>query len=151
MIIIGIDPDSNKSGYSEYLNGTLTDLRSLSLIDIYEMFSFIDSIGENPELHIEDVNGISSNAFSYNKKDSIPVKLKKAEHVGKCKQAQIEIERIAEHFNIKVVRHAVSKQWKDQPGKKEFERVTGWTGRSNKDTRSAAYFGILGVMAHAKK
>ena len=151
MIIIGIDPDSNKSGYAQYLNGEIKGLHPLSLVGIHEMFRFIDSSGENAELHIEDVNGISSNAFSYNKKDPIPVKLKKAEHVGKCKQAQIEIERIAEHFNIKIVRHAVSKQWKDQAGKKEFERVTGWTRRSNEDTRSAAFFGMLGVMAHAKK
>ena len=28
--------------------------------------------------------------------------------------------------------------------KKQFEKVTGWTGRSNEDTRSAAYFGWLG-------
>ena len=150
MIIIGIDPDSNKSGVAVYENCILTDLKSMSLVDIFENLSLYYRFYEC-ELHIEDVNGISSNAFSYNKKDPIPVKLKKAEHVGKCKQTQIEIERIAEHFNIKVVRHAVSKQWKDQPGKKEFERVTGWTRRSNEDTRSAAYFGILGVMAHAKK
>jgi hypothetical protein len=44
------------------------------------------------------------------------------------------------------VRHKVSKKWKDAAGKKEFERVTGWKGRSNEDTRSAAYFGYLGVI-----
>ena len=41
--------------------------------------------------------------------------------------------------------------WKDKHGKIEFESVTGWTGRSNEDTRSAAYFGMLGVLDHGKK
>jgi len=41
-----------------------------------------------------------------------------------------------------MVRHRVSKMWKKD--KKQFELVTKWTGRSNEDTRSAAYFGWLG-------
>ena len=27
--------------------------------------------------------------------------------------------------------------------KSKFEKITGWTGRSNEDTRSAAFFGFL--------
>ena len=29
--------------------------------------------------------------------------------------------------------------------KARFEKVTGWKGRSNEDTRSAAYFGFLEI------
>lgn len=148
-IIIGCDPDSNKSGMAFYVNSELCMLECMSLINIYVEFESIAEqwADKEIELHIENVNGISSNAFSVNKKDSLPVKLKKAEHVGKCKQAQIEIERIAEHFNIKVVHHRVSKQWKKNKGM--FEKVTGWTGRSNEDSRSGAYMGYLGL-THSK-
>ena len=66
--------------------------------------------------------------------------------MGRCKQMQLEVEKIAEHFDIKIVRYPVSSQWKNSAGKKEFDRLTGWKGRSNEDTRSAAYFGYLGTI-----
>ena len=156
MIIIGCDPDSKKSGMAEYMpnpsgiGSMLVSLKSRSISHIFILFSYMHRNNIEAELHIEDLNAISSNAFSVRSKDPLPVKLKKAGNVGQCKQVQIEIERIAEHFNIKIVRHSVSKQWKDKYGKSEFERVTGWIGRSNEDTRSAAYFGMLGVLEHAK-
>lgn len=140
-IIIGCDPDSNKSGIAIYKDGLLGMLECKSLVDIFHEFNFYSDNSEC-ELHIENVNGISSNAFHVKSRDSLPVKLKKAEHVGKCKQAQIEIERMAEHFGIKVVHHRVSKQWKKN--KEQFELNTGWIGRSNEDTRSAAWFGFIG-------
>lgn len=146
-IIIGCDPDSSKSGIAIFNSSELlTSLSCMSLIDIYKCFDAYAKTGD-VELHIENVNGISSNAFSVKGRDALPVKLKKAEHVGKCKQAQIEIERIAEYFNIKVVHHRVSKQWKKNKGM--FEKVTGWNGRSNEDSRSAAYFGWLGLTLKA--
>ena len=144
-IIIGCDPDSEKSGFSFYVDGRLERLDCLSLVGFYIEIDSLTNQGFNVELHIENVNGISSNAFSVKGKDPLAVKLKKAEHVGKCKQTQIEIERIAERFNVPIIHHKVSKCWKDANGKAQFEKVTGWTGRSNADTRSAAYMGFLGL------
>lgn len=145
-LVIGCDPDSDKSGFAFYVDKRLDDIKCLDLLGFYrDLDSFLFHFkSEDIELHIENLNGISSNAFSVRSRDPIPVKLKKAEHVGKCKQVQIEIERIANHFGVKVVHHAVSSKWKDAAGKKQFEQVTGWTGRSNADNRSAAYFGFLG-------
>lgn len=145
MIIMGIDPDSGANGVAIYEGGKLTELHNWNTIEFYDYALWISNAQIYCEIHIEDVNGISSNAFNVKSRDTISVKLKKAEHVGKCKQAQIEVERIAEHFGIKVAKHKVSKMWKDANGKKQFEQVTGWTSRSNADTRSAAYFGFLGL------
>ena len=73
------------------------------------------------------------------------VKFKVSEKVGKCKQVQIEIERLAEHFGIKVVRHKVSSSWKTGEAQtNQFKLNTKWKGRSNEDSRSAAWFGFLG-------
>lgn len=146
-LVIGCDPDSNKSGFAVYVDGALVRLGCYSLIDFYK---FLDSDCadveyKNTELHIENLNGISSNAFSVKGKDPLPVKLKKAEHVGKCKQVQVEIERIAEYLGVKVVHHKVSNKWKDSStGRAALNLHTGWTGQSNEDTRSAAYFGFIG-------
>ena len=148
MIIIGIDPDSSANGVAVYQGGKLTELSTMTTI---ELFGYMNYNVSECEVHIEDVNGISSNAFNVKSKDKLPVKLKKAEHVGKCKQAQIEVERICEALKVKVVKHKVSKMWKDaDSGKKQFELITGWKGQSNPDKRSAAYFGWLGVTSKRK-
>ena len=142
-LIIGVDPDVDGKGFAIYEDGVLIELRSCSLIELYH---YISMFRYNTELHIEDLCANKSSAFSHRRVDPPAVKYKKSESVGRCKQMQIEVEKVAEHFNIKIVRHKVSKKWKDAAGKKEFERVTGWKGRSNEDTRSAAYFGYLGVI-----
>lgn len=148
MVIIGIDPDSSANGVAVYQNGKLTELSNMTTI---ELFVYMNYNVSECEVHIEDVNGISSNAFNVKSKDKLPVKLKKAEHVGKCKQAQIEVERVCESLKVKVVKHKVSKMWKDaDSGKKQFELITGWKGKSNTDKRSAAYFGWLGVTSKRK-
>jgi len=142
-IIIGCDPDSDKSGFSYYKSGKLTDLRCLSLIEFYEWLNGILTLGYcEIELHIENVKG--KKAVWHNRKGSQAAYGMACQRVGQCKQVQTEIERIAEHFNVKIVKHAVSSAWKDAAGKAQFEKVTGWTGGSNEDNRSAAYFGYLG-------
>jgi len=150
-IIIGADPDSDKSGIAIYADGELKDVSSMTLIQIYRLFAQratdrIADANNTCELHIENLNGNKSSAFNYNRRDTKAVMGKKSESVGKCKQVQTEIERISEHFGIKIVRHPVSSAWKSQLQKKEFERVTGWKGSSSEDSRSAAYFGYLGVI-----
>ena len=151
-IIIACDPDSSKSGWAVVKGGELTTLTCLSLIEIYNSLHglFLSKNHQAIDLHIENVNGISSNAFNVKSRDPLPVKLKKAEHVGKCKQVQIEIERMAENFGIKVIHHPVSKMWKDsKTGKQQLEKVFGYTGQSNEDTRSAAWFAYKGLQ-HSK-
>jgi hypothetical protein len=147
-LIIGCDPDVDGKGFAVYEDGVLTELNAMSLIEL--TLNFQCAISYFPlidiELHIEDVNGNKSSSFNHNAKQSKQVQNKISESVGRCKQMQLEVEKIAEHFDIKIVRYPVSSQWKNASGKKEFERVTGWKGRSNEDTRSAAYFGYLGTI-----
>ena len=66
-----------------------------------------------------------------------------ARRLGMVQQSQSELERMLIRFNIVPTKHKISKMWKKD--KAQFEKVTGWTGRSNEDTRSAAYFGFLGI------
>lgn len=146
-VIIGCDPDSSKSGIAVYVNGELVGLKSMTLMEVIDCFNemggryFFDSI----ELHIENLKGVSAAFTGANAKQPQAVKMKMAQYVGMCKQVQTEVERIAKHFGIKVVHHKISKQWKDaKTGKSLFHRATGWEGKSNEDTRSAAYFGFLG-------
>jgi hypothetical protein len=146
-LIIGCDPDVDGKGFAIYHDANLVELRQFGLLNLYFYIDYLQfniNLNNNIELHIEDLCANKSSAFSHRRVDPPAVKYKKSESVGQCKRMQLEVEKIAEHFNIKIVRHKVSKKWKDAAGRKEFERLTGWTGRSNPDTRSAAYFGYLG-------
>lgn len=140
--VIGIDPDSKLHGVAIYEDGKLTELHSLQLIELYTLIKNLKQFGK-VIVSIEDNNAISAiYAGRFGNKDSQAVKSKKAQHVGMCKQAQIEVERVCESLGVEIVRQKPSKQWKDT-NNRQFELVTGWKKRSNEDTRSAAYFGWL--------
>jgi hypothetical protein len=147
-IILGCDPDVDGKGFAIYERDKLVNLLKLSNIELLEFFKMQDTVGNihNIELHIEDLCANKSSAFGHKLRQPKQVQNKISELVGRCKQIQLEVEKIAEHFDIKIVRHKVSSKWKDAAGRKEFERVTGWKGQSNPDTRSAAYFGYLGTL-----
>ncbi len=143
--VIGIDPDSTAHGVASYDNGELLSLKSMPLMEIVLKIEELKRLGflGSVEAHIEDVN--ANKSYWHNTKGSRASFAKSASDMGKCRQSQIELERVFEHYKIPVVKHKISKKWKSAKiGKPEFERVTGWKGRSNEDTRSAAWFGYLG-------
>ncbi len=141
-IIIGIDPDSDKHGVAIYQDGKLIDLRSMRLVEFFSL----DCEFEIAEAHIENVcanNATFSKSFVKNQRAQSTI----SRSVGMCQQSQIELERVFELLNIKVVKHPISKSWKEsKTGNKRLKQL-GWDGKSNEDTRSAAYFGYLGVKA----
>lgn len=141
-VIVGIDPDSNKHGVAIYQGQKLFDLRSMQLVEFFSL----DCEFKIDEIHIENVcgnNATFSKSFVKNQRAQSTV----SRSLGMCQQAQIELERVFELLNIKVVKHPISKNWKDsKTGNKRLKQL-GWSGRSNEDTRSAAYFGYLGVRA----
>ena len=144
-IIIGIDPDSKAHGVAVYMDGKLTGLNCLSLVDIVKMIPQWQELDKGVEFHVEDV--CANNAVfmkpkkSYSGKDLAEVKAR-SRTLGMCQQAQSELEVFLASFLIFPVKHKISKMWKKD--RAQFEKVTGWNGRSNEDTRSAAYFGWLG-------
>jgi hypothetical protein len=146
-IAVGVDPDSSANGVAVYTNGCLVTLDCLDTIKFYLKISSLCMMYEPKEIviHVEDVCGVSAAFRAANKNSNASVKLKIAQHIGMCKQAQIEVEKVANHFSIKIVKHKISKSWKSQEGKAQFEKVTNWKGRSNEETRSAAFFGYLGI------
>ncbi len=92
---------------------------------------------------IEDV---CANNFVYarNSKGNKSVTSKIAMGIGRCQQAQTELMRWLDYYNIEYVLHKPQKgNW--AKNKAQFEKVTGWKGKSNVDTRSAAYFGWLAL------
>jgi hypothetical protein len=141
--IVGVDPGSTKGhGVSLYENGKLIGLKMMRLMVLHD---FLLRLLEEDKvtLHIEDVN--AKKAVWHGKSQSKAAYGKTSQNVALCKWAQVEVERMCEYIGVDFERHPVSSKWKSQASKVEFERVTGWEGRSNEDTRSAAWFGYIGV------
>ena len=142
-IVLGCDPDSKAHGVAVYIDGKLIELRSFSLMELQRYIEEDCRGSGSIEIHIEDVCGVSAAFRARDTNARISIQLKMAQHIGMCKQAQVEVERMAESNGVKVTKYKISKMWKKD--KAQFEKVTGWSGRSNEDTRSASWFGYLGV------
>jgi len=143
-IVVGIDPDSDKHGVAVYVDGSLTELTMLYGLDIARKFDRMNPMGSaDIVFHIEDV---MANQFVYarNTQHNKSAQSKVAMHIGRCQQAQVELMRLLDAFELPYVLHKPQKgNWSKQ--KDLFERITGWEKQSNDDTRAAAYFGYLGV------
>jgi hypothetical protein len=137
MIVIGVDPDSNKHGIAIYKDEILIELNQWGIAELIESAHMLR--GE-VLFSIEDV---ASQIFVYARNvNSKAVQSNIAMKVGRCQQAQIEFQRMLDHLGFKYVLHKPQKgNWAKK--KAIFERTTGWTKRSNEDTRSAAYFGFM--------
>lgn len=148
--VIGIDPDAKKHGVATYQDNELIRLDLMSLMELMTYITNLNEcycdFGEWTDIHIEDV---ASQNFMYAKHRTKKTAVNESitRRVGMCQQAQIEVERMIEHTIglDRLTKHKPSKAWKDANGKKQFQKLTSWTGRSNEDTRSAAYFGYLGL------
>ena len=140
--IIGIDPDSKAHGVAIYINGKLAELHSMTLPQIIK--NTLPNIPQDTVFHIEDVSSQSYVHRQRTKRASnTAVAQKMAWGIGKCAQAEIELRRVLECFGFNYQFHKRSSVWKKD--KRQFEIATGWNKRSNEDTRSAAYFGYLGL------
>jgi hypothetical protein len=143
-IVVGIDPDAERHGVAVYVDGTLIELTMLYGLDIAKKFDKINPMGSaDIVFHIENV---MANEFVYarNTQHNKSAQSKVAMHIGRCQQAQIELMRLLDAFELPYMLHKPQKgNWATE--RDVFERVTGWTKQSNNDTRSAAYFGYLGV------
>jgi len=139
MVVVGIDPDTNKHGVAVYRGAELVELHNFALPDLRR---WIDTqAGVELLFGIEDV--ASQNfVYSRNARASKAAHAHVALSVGRCQQSQTEVIRELEDRGLKfVLIKPNAGNWADN--KERFERMTGWTGRSNPETRSAAYFGFL--------
>jgi len=140
-IVIGIDPDADRYGVAIYKNSKLCELHRMRVIELFKLA--IDYRILKCVVVIEDVKK-NSFIFSRNEKKNEFVQNKVAQSVGMCKQAQNVAEQIFEHYGIKMIKQEPIKgNWAPAKMKPQFQQITGWQGRSNEDTRSAAFLAFL--------
>ena len=137
--VVGIDPDTERHGVATYVDGKLHSLMKLNTIELIEKFRFYNDA-------VFSIENTLVNKFIYNRNKTRNAKVdqKIMLNVGRCQQAQIELMRQLEYYGMPYVLNAPQKgNWANNED--QFKKVTGWSKRSNKDTRSAAYFGYLAI------
>lgn len=143
--VVGVDPGSERHALAIYQNAKLLDLRMMALVEIRRWIDEMAPLQGGLLFSIEDV--MSQNfVYTRNARNSKAAHAKVALSVGRCQQAQVELMRELDDRGITYVLHRpVVGNWASTAGKVQMERITGWSGRSNADTRSAAFFGYLAL------
>lgn len=132
--IIGIDPDMRKCGVCAYHGGEIELLMSE---DVSQILHSIPNCVKGGEIFaIENVNAIKT-IYGKNRKGGQAVQSRIAQNVGMVKAAATIIQDYIEHHGGKVilVPPGIGKQTKKNA--KLFAELTGYTGRTNEDTRDA--------------
>ena len=143
-IDIGIDPDSNSHGCAIAINKKLTTLVNMTLVEVMQFI--VNHKDHKITFHIEDVTKQNS-IFKKDGVKSAKADKEVARSVGMMQQSFKELVRVIEHVrpDATIKLYPLSKRWKKSAeGKPRLEQVWGYTGKSNEDTRSAAYFLTLG-------
>lgn len=147
--IIGIDPDSEKSGFSVLcpelrLYANICSLSFPALMKELQTWKQAAEY-EDAELHVY-IEGGWLNKSNWHLTTGKYTSLAKAAEIGRCTgrnhQTGILIGEMCEALGIAyTIIKPLKKMWKSKDGKitaQEFKSVTGYTGRTNQDSRDAA-------------
>ncbi|MGI2147986.1 hypothetical protein ACRN97_05085 [Shewanella baltica] len=165
MIRIGIDPDLTKSGVASVVNGEIVTLKSMGFSELIEFV--VSSATSSPcAVLLEDVDNkkpVFPKRLRQSAKGQNPllayvghapsqsgsnakVNMSIAEDLGKVKATARLIKEVLEDKGIKVtlVKPLRGPIKKAKDSSVYFNKITGWTGRSNADTRDAALIAVFG-------
>lgn len=145
MIVIGIDPDLVKSGVAVVEKGRVVDLHSPDLFDLMDMAMEWKALGAH--FVIEDVESMRPTFPRALKGGSRVAQIAKiSQNVGQVKAIarvlRAYMDRIGADYTMCKPLGGTAKAAKRNADL--FRNLTGWTGRSNEDTRDAAMLALYG-------
>jgi hypothetical protein len=145
---IGVDTDTKKHGVSVYQGKKLVQLAMIETLN-FDQFVYLHKDPEVDLLFI--IEDVCANNFVYkrNQKASRAAENLVAICVGRNQQAQTELMRYLDRLemNYRLIPPTRGNWAKNT---KQFQLLTGWPKSGNIDTRSAAFFGYLGLNFNLK-
>jgi hypothetical protein len=164
---IGIDPDLTKSGVAIIEQGKITQLNNLRFLDLIAHVVAMHQSQASLAVLLEDVDNKKpvfpkrlhkgavkghNPLLQYvghsgsNTGNSQAINLSIAEDLGKVKATARLIKEALEHHGVRVIlvkplRGPIKTAKKNSA---YFNKLTGWTGRSNEDNRDAALLALFG-------
>jgi hypothetical protein len=141
MIVVGIDPDSDRMGLAVYVDKQLCICTTATIPEL--ITEYLPQLREKGDVLFSIENVLAQNfVYARNEKKTRGSHGAVCNSIGRCQQNQKELIRWLEHYDLPCVQYTPTQgNWANNANL--FERVTGWTKRSNSESRSAAYFGWL--------
>lgn len=147
-IIVGIDPDVDKSGFATYHNGELL-IESLPFPELIEKLYLLATLPDDVMVVVE-AGWLNEKSNFHGKQGKRAERI--AKNVGSNHQTGRHICEMARHYGLEVIEQKpLSKGWKGANGKithDELNYILQHNGltevkRTNKDSRDAALICIL--------
>jgi hypothetical protein len=143
-IIIGIDPDVNKSGVAR-LEGNRVELSSLSfpmLIDFLMRLKGAELNGGPRAVIVVEASWKISHNWHAHRGDSKGTVARKGNDAGRCHEVGRKIVECARYYGLDVVEKLpLKKIWKGKDGKITHDEIKAFmpiSGRTNQEERDAA-------------
>lgn len=150
-IIVGIDPDIDKSGFA-LLNGQDGTLvfDSLTFTQLANRFREIATAFGKSVTVVVEASWVTAHNFHTKASDSKAVAAKKGYHVGRNHQAGIDICLLATMYGLNVYEQApLRKCWKGKDKKITHDEIVQITGIDTKRTNQEERDAILLAWTHA--
>lgn len=131
-ILIGIDPDVEKSGFA-FLQGTQLKLKNLSFFELFEELRFYKEKELKPTVYIE-CGFLNKSNWHKKRLGSAAVNAKIGERTGANFETAKKIVEMCEYLNIP---HVKVKPTTSKISNDYFQKITGIKTRTNQETRDA--------------
>lgn len=143
-LVVGIDPDLVKCGTAEAKAGLLVDIRSRTFPELLTWAGML--VAEGALFVVEDVE--TDKTTYHRAKTNARQHARIAQNVGQVKGVARVLVECLEAMGADVAQVSPLKGTTKRQAKTDaafFNRLTGWSGRSNSDTRDAALLALYGV------
>ncbi len=130
-IIIGIDPDLDKSGVA-VLGKSQFELKNLNFAEVIELFQAEQDLIKKVVIEAGWLNKKANFRNGANK--SLAVNEQISKRVGENHATGKLLVQMAKHMGLAVIE---VKPTKTKVNSDEFNRITGWQGRTNQEQRDA--------------
>ncbi|OBC76624.1 hypothetical protein A7907_03585 [Acinetobacter baumannii] len=130
-IIIGIDPDLEKSGVA-VLGQSHFELKNLNFAEVVELFKAEQDLIKKVVIEAGWLNKKANFRSGANK--SIAVNEQISRRVGENHATGKLLVQMAKHMGLAVIE---VKPTKAKINSEDFKRITGWQGRTNQEQRDA--------------
>lgn len=144
-IIIGIDPDVNKSGVGVISKGGEATTMSLSFPELLEFLVSTRQqqiVQQTSVVVVVEASWKISTNWHTGRGDSIRTAARKGKDAGRCHEVGRKIVECARYYGLEVVeRLPLKKIWKGKDGKITHEEIKAFMpiqGRTNQEERDAA-------------
>ncbi|WP_407829356.1 hypothetical protein [Shewanella algae] len=143
MLVVGIDPDLEASGLAIVNRNKIAELKKMPFVELIE---FITALAADNDVvvKLEDVNLWKSVKKRPGTNDLVMRKI--SQNVGQVKATATHIKDLlnSKGINVILVKPLRGPVKQAKANSAYFNKLTGWNGRSNEDTRDAALIALFG-------